>query len=71
MSKRKNEKLIVKQSVRMLKKEKAERKSFKNLSQQRFSCQNYVQKSLELWRKKQAYSDVIEIIRLMIYKNRV
>lgn len=44
---------------RMLKKSDTERKSFKKLSQQRFSCKHDAQKSLKLWRKKQTYSDVI------------
>lgn len=53
---------------RMLKKAEAERKSFKKLSQQRFACQHDAQQSLELWRKKQTVSNVIEdIISLPIY----
>ena len=53
---------------RMLKKAEAERKTFKKISQQRFTCQHDAQQSIELWRKKQTYSDVIEeIISLPIY----
>jgi len=53
---------------RMLKKADTERKSFKNLSQQRFSCEHDAEKSLNLWRKKQRYSDVIEeIMSVPIY----
>jgi len=53
---------------RMLKKAKVERKIFKKLSQQRCACEDDAQQSLELWRKKQTYSDAIEeVIRLPIY----
>lgn len=53
---------------RMLKKAEVERKSFKKLSQQRFACQHDALQSLNLWRKKQTYSNVIEdIISLPIY----
>jgi transposase len=53
---------------RMLKKADTERKSFKSLSQQRFSCEHDAEKSLNLWRKKQRYSDVIEeIMSVPIY----
>lgn len=52
----------------MLKKADTERKSFKSLSQQRFSCEHDAEKSLNLWRKKQRYSDVIEeIMSVPIY----
>lgn len=53
---------------RMLKKTDAERKTFKNLSQQRFACQHDAQQAVELWKKKQTYSDVVEQINeLCIY----
>jgi transposase len=53
---------------RILKTTESERKAFKNLSQQRFACQEDAQKSLKLWRKKQKYSDVIEcIVEFKIY----
>ena len=53
---------------RMLKKSEIERKSFKKLTQQRFACQHDAQQALELWRKQQTYSDVVEeIISLPIY----
>ncbi len=53
---------------RILKITESERKLFKKLSQQRFSCQSDASKALELWRKKQKYSDVVEhILELKIY----
>jgi len=53
---------------RMLKKADAERKTFKKLTQQRFACQHDAQQSIELWRKKQIYSDVVaEINEISIY----
>ena len=53
---------------RMLKKAEAERKTFKKLSQQKFACQYDAQQAIELWRKKQVYTDVIdEIIEIQIY----
>lgn len=53
---------------RMLKKAELERKTFKKLTQQRFSCEQDTKKAIELWRKKQTYSDVVvEIISLPIY----
>lgn len=56
---------------RMLKKAEAERKSFKKLSQQKFACQHDAKKSLELWRKKQTYIDVVEeIISLSRYNKK-
>ena len=53
---------------RMLKKADAERKTFKKLSQQKFACQYDAQQAIELWRKKQVYSDVIdEVIEIPVY----
>ena len=53
---------------RILKITESERKEFKKLGQQRFACQTDAQKALELWRKKQKYSDVTErIIEIKIY----
>ena len=52
----------------MLKKADTERKTFKKLSQQKFACQHDAQQAIELWRKKQVYSDVIdEIIEIPVY----
>lgn len=48
---------------RMLKKGEAERKTFKKLTQQRFACQYDAQQAIELWRKKQVYSDVVDKIK--------
>ncbi len=48
---------------RMLKKAEAERKTFKKLSQQKFACQHDAQQAVELWRKKQVYSDVVDEIK--------
>jgi len=47
---------------RMIKKAEAERKTFKKLAQQAFSCQHDAQKAVELWRKTQVYVNVIEEI---------
>lgn len=48
---------------RMLKKAETERKTFKKLSQQKFACQDDAQQAVELWRKKQVYSNVIDEIK--------
>ena len=48
---------------RMLKKAETERKTFKKLSQQKFACQHDAQQAVELWRKKQVYSDVVDEIK--------
>ena len=42
----------------MLKKGDAERKTFKNLCQQEFACEQDALKALSQWRKKQSYLDV-------------
>ena len=56
---------------RMLKKGESERKTFKKLTQQKFACQHDAQQAIELWRKKQTYSDVnAEIQENPIYGKR-
>jgi len=50
---------------RMLKKADSERKTFKKLAQQMFACAHDGQQAIELWRKKQVYSDVIAQINEM------
>jgi len=47
----------------MFKKADTERKIFKKLCQQRFSCHVDAQQAVELWRTKQVYSDVISEIK--------